>query len=166
VADHAVTAVRVVAGRRVPSGRWSAAALTAAVTSLTAGWIHFAYMTSHWREWWAYGAFFLAMAVFQAAFAPAVLRWPGLWTAYIGIAGNLAVVGMYVLSRTNGVPLGPHTGVVEAATPVDLACTAGEIALVGILLGMVNPAGRRWLINLMLFAGVALWVLRLTNRLN
>ena len=55
---------------------------------------------------------------------------------------------------------------VEAATPVDLACTAGEIALVGILLGMVSPPGRRWVINLLLFAGVALWVLRLTNRLN
>src|SRR5919198_5515220 len=162
----AVNPLRVVAGHRTLGSRWSAAVLAAAVLSMAAGWIHFAFVASHWRDWWAYGAFFLATGVFQALLAPALLRWPNARAALAGVAGNLGIVGMYVLSRTNGIPLGPHTGVVEKATVVDLICTAGEIVLIGVLLGMVGQTNRRWIINLLLVVGVALWVLRLTNRLN
>jgi len=163
VAGIDVAPLRIVAGHRTQSVRWSAAALTAAVLSLVAGWIHFAYVSSHWRDWWAYGAFFLASAVFQALFAPAILKWPNRGTALAGIAGNLAIIGMYVMSRTHGIPMGPHIGVVEKAAAIDLSCAAGEIVLVGILLGMVGTTSRRLIIDLLLVVGVALWVLRLTN---
>ena len=166
MAEVLATGPRDAGGHQAFGRRWPAAALAAALLSIAAGWIHFAYMTSHWREWWAYGAFFLVTGVFQAAFAPAVLRWPGPLTALVGIAGNLAIVGMYVLSRTNGVPMGPHTGVVERAAPVDLACTAAEVVLVGVLLSMMGPISRRWLANALVVAGVVLWMLRLTNHLN
>jgi hypothetical protein len=165
VSDLAVTPLRVVGGHRTNTVRWSAAALTAAVLSLAAGWIHFAYISSHWRDWWAYGAFFLATGAFQALFAPAMLKWPNRWTALVGIAGNLAIIGMYIMSRAHGIPMGPHEGIIEKATVIDLSCTAGEIVLVGILLGMVGTASRRWIINLLLVAGVALWALRFTNTL-
>jgi hypothetical protein len=165
VSDLAVTPLRVVAGHRTNTVRWSAAALTAAVLSLAAGWIHFAFISSHWRDWWAYGAFFLATGLFQALFAPAMLKWPNRWTALVGIAGNLGIIGMYVMSRTHGIPMGPHVNVVEKATAVDLSCTAGEIVLVGILLGMIGATSRRWIVNLLLVAGVALWALRFTNTL-
>src|SRR3954447_218463 len=154
------------AGHRSLGTRWTAAAMSAAGLSLLAGWTHFAYVSSHWRDWWAYGMFFLVSGVFQALFTPAILRWTNRWTALAGIAGNLGIVGMYILSRTNGIPMGPHTGVVESATPVDLVCTATEIVLIGVLLGMVGQTNRRWIINLLLAAGVAMWVLRLTNNLN
>jgi hypothetical protein len=166
VPELAVNPLRVAAGHRTLGSRWSTAVLAAAVMSMAAGWLHFAFVASHWRDWWAYGAFFLATGVFQALLAPALLRWPNAWTALAGIVGNLGIVGMYVLSRTSGIPMGPHTGVVEKATVVDLTCTAGEIVLIGVLLGMVGQANRRWIINLLLAVGVALWVLRLTNRLN
>jgi hypothetical protein len=165
VSDLAVTPLRVVAGHRTNTVRWSAAALTAAVLSLAAGWIHFAYISSHWRDWWAYGAFFLATGVFQALFAPAMLKWPNRWTALAGIAGNLGIIGMYIMSRAHGIPMGPHEGVIEKATAIDLTCTAGEIVLVAILLGMVGATSRRWILNLLLVAGVALWALRFTNTL-
>ena len=165
MSDLAVTPLRVVAGHRTLGTRWSAAALAAAVLSLAAGWIHFVYIASHWRDWWAYGAFFLATGVFQALFAPAMLKWPNRWTALVGIAGNLAIIGMYIMSRAHGIPMGPHEGIIEKAPAVDLTCTAGEIVLVGILLGMVGTTSRRWIINLLLVAGVALWALRFTNTL-
>src|SRR3954452_25489313 len=81
---------------------------TAAAISLAAAWVHLAYMGSHFREWWAYGAFFAAAAAGQAAFAVLVLVRPAVPMLLGGIALNAGIVGMYVLSRTQGVPLGPH----------------------------------------------------------
>ena len=53
----------------------------------------------------------------QALFAPLVLRRPAPWVAAVGIAGNLAIVAMYVLSRTAGPPLGPHAQRPRAGRP-------------------------------------------------
>lgn len=141
------------------------AAPAAAVLSMVAAWVHFAYMTSHWEDWWAYGVFFLVMGVGQGLFAPLVLRSQSPWLLVAGIAGNLAIIGMYVWSRTWGIPLGPHIGVVERAKVIDLAITATEIVLVGVLLAMARSGLRRAVINTLLVAGVALWVLRLTGQL-
>ena len=44
--------------------------------------------------------------------------------------GNLAVVVFYLLTRTLGVPFGPHVGEVEAVGGLDLAATISEVALV------------------------------------
>src|SRR3954471_9206600 len=110
----------------------------AAVLSIAVAWVHLAYTASHLRQWWAYGAFFLAAGVGQALFAPLVLRRPRAWLIAVGIAGNVAIVGMYVLSRTAGPPLGPHARVPERAGVVDLATTAAEIALVGVLVTMLG----------------------------
>ena len=158
-----VNPLRVVAGHRSSRARWSAAVLAAAVLSLGAGWIHLAYATSHWEYWWAYGAFFVATGAFQALLAPALLRWPGSWTGIVGIAGNLGIVWMYLKSRTDGIPMGPHAGVLEKVTPVDMACTVAEVAVIVLLLGIIGPRERRWTLNVLLAAGLAIWALRFTN---
>ena len=103
----------------------------AAALSLGAAWVHLAYVAPHLRQWWAYGAFFLATGIGQALFAPLILRWPRPWLAVVGIAGNLAIVAMYVLSRTNGAPLGPHANVPERVGTVDLATAGAEVVLIG-----------------------------------
>jgi hypothetical protein len=166
---HAAHGPAAVAGapatRTVRAARAARTALTAAGVSLVAAWVHLAYMPSHFREWWAEGAFFLAVGAFQAALAVLLLRRPGTWILLAGIAGNLAVIGMYVLSRTVGAPLGPHAGVPEDAGTIDLATTAGEVCLVGLLLGLLDGATRRRAANVLLALGVLLWALRLTNRL-
>jgi hypothetical protein len=138
---------------------------TAAVLSLAVAWVHFAYMGSHFRQWWAYGAFFLAAGAGQALFAPLILRRCRPWLVAAGIAGNLAIVGMYVLSRTAGPPVGPHAHVPELAGAVDVATTAVEIVLVGVLLTLLGTAGRRWTANALLAAGGLLWALRLSGHL-
>jgi hypothetical protein len=135
----------------------------AAALSLLAAWVHLAYTSSHWRDWWAYGAFFLVTGLGQGLLAAALLRWPRHWTALIGIAGNLAIVGMYVQSRTIGVPLGPHAGVAEQTGAVDLATTGVEIATVALLLALVGSRTRRWIMNLLPLAGALLWAGRLTG---
>ena len=155
--------VRAVAPRRTAPR--IAAPVAAAALSLAVAWVHLAYVASHMRQWWAYGAFFLAAGVGQALFAPLVLRRPAPWVPAVGIAGSLAIVAMYVLSRTTGPPLGPHANVPEPAGPIDLATTGAEIALVGVLLTLLGARSRRWTVNLLVAGGALLWALRLSGRL-
>lgn len=141
-------------------------AASAALLSLVAAWVHLAYAAPHLRQWWAYGAFFLATGAGQALFAPLVLRRPPpRWVVATGVAGNVAIIGMYVVSRTYGPPLGPHVHVPEAAGPIDLATTAIEVCLVGVLLTMMAPVARRRVANLLVVLAVLVWALRLTGRL-
>jgi hypothetical protein len=150
--------------RRVSAPSTTAPAIAAAL-SLAAAWVHLAYVASHLRQWWAYGAFFIAAGIGQALYAPLVLRRPGPAVAAVGIVGNLAIVAMYVVSRTAGPPLGPHAHVPEPAGTIDLATTASEIALVGVLLTLLSVRQRRLAANVLLAAGALLWALRLGGTL-
>ena len=164
MAAQAVAAARATAARPRALRGPGAAAWSAAGLSLIAAWIHFAYTASHWRDWWAYGLFFVAMGVFQALCVPAILRWPrSTWVALATIAGNLGIVGMYFYSRAIYIPLGPHYGVVEDVGVIDFATTAGEIAIVAIMLALTGSRSRRVIVNLLLLTGIALWLLRLTT---
>ena len=137
----------------------------AAALSLGAAWVHLAYVGPHLRQWWAYGAFFLATGIGQAVFSPLILRWPRPALAAVGIAGNLAIVGMYVLSRTNGAPLGPHANVPERVGAVDLATTAAEVVLIGVLVTILGTTARTRVADLLVAGGVIIWTLRLTGHL-
>ncbi len=100
------------------------AAELAAVLSLAGGWVHLAYWQSHWQEWWGYGVFFLLTGIAQGLFAVLIVMRPSRHAALAGIVGNLAIVGTYFLSRTDGVPVGPHEGLAERATAIDWATTS------------------------------------------
>ena len=121
----AVRAARVVT--------WTAAALSA-VTA----YVHFAYTESHFEEWWAYGVLFLIAGQLQAVLALALLRRPPAWVLVAGALVNLGIVGVYVASRTSGLPFGPHANVAERAGAVDLGTTAAEIVLVGLLISLAR----------------------------
>lgn len=143
---------------------WHAARL-AAVLSLTAGWIHFAFMASHFRQWWLYGMFFLASGVAQSLFTVAILRFPRPSVVLAGIVMNLAIVLLYIDSRTVGVPIGPHADVAERTKLIDLAVTGAELVTIGALLVIAGARMRRWAVNAMLLIGGILWYLRLTDQL-
>ena len=133
----------------------------AAALSLAAAGMHLWVLEPHLQEWWAYGAFFLAAALGQAAFAVLILRaHAALARCSRGIAGNLAIVAMYVLSRTNGPPLGPHAGRPEAAGSLDVACTVAELGVIVALLGLLPPRLARRTGTLLALIGIGLWAAR------
>lgn len=109
--------------------------LVAAVAlSLLAALFHLWVMPGHFAEWWGYGAFFLVAAAAQALFALLVLRAPQPWLLRAGIVGNLAIIALWVVTRTVGVPVfGPHAGEVEAVGRLDVASKLAEAALVAVL---------------------------------
>jgi hypothetical protein len=129
-----------------------------AALSLLAGLIHLWVMPEHFEEWWGYGTFFLVTAAVQVLYAPLVLVWPTRMVLLLGISGNLAIVGMYLLTRTVGIPLlGPGAGEVEGFGLVDVCATASEVgiavALGAALLRNTAPEKRRMIL---LIAAVAL----------
>src|SRR5215204_722336 len=130
----------------------------AAALSLLAALIHLWVMPEHFEEWWGYGTFFLVAAAVQVLYAPIVLIWPTRMVLLSGIAGNLAIVALYLLTRTVGIPLfGPGAGEVEGFGLADVCATASEVgiavALGAALLRNAAPERRRMIL---LIAAVAL----------
>jgi hypothetical protein len=111
---------------------------TVAALSLLAGLIHLWVMPEHFEEWWGYGTFFLVAAVAQVRFVPLLLRWPNRTVLLLGIAGNSAIVLLYLFTRVVGIPLvGPEAGEVEGVGIIDVCATSSEAANVlalGVLL--------------------------------
>ncbi|HLE46766.1 MAG TPA: hypothetical protein VI818_00600 [Candidatus Thermoplasmatota archaeon] len=99
------------------------------------------------EEWWGYGLFFIFAAVAQILFGIALVTdalnekdWGPGWQAakrnlfLLGIVGNLAVVALYVVTRTVGIPFfGPEAGQREAVAVIDVVSKATELALVVLL---------------------------------
>jgi hypothetical protein len=111
---------------------WSVTTLhVGAALSLLAAIIHLWVMPEHFEEWWGYGTFFLVVAIAQGLYALFLLRRPGRPILLLGVAGNLIVVILWVVTRTSGIPLvGPHAGEVEEVGALDLLCTLAELGVI------------------------------------
>ncbi|MDP9479824.1 MAG: DUF305 domain-containing protein [Actinomycetota bacterium] len=174
-----MTSIRLGSDRSGPGPRTKTLPYAAATLSIVAALIHLVAMPEHFEEWWGYGTFFLVVAVFQGAYGAALLRRWRPWLLYLGVATNLGVVALWLVTRTAGIPFfGPHAGEVEDVGALDLAATSVELALVFVLLAglwasrpdTVLPAGasraearqrERNLIPILVLAVVALFGLAL-----
>ena len=96
----------------------------AAVATAAAAGAHFAVAPEHFHEWWGFGTFFVVVGVAQLAWAASPSN------AAIGIGGNTALVVLWALSRTTGLPFGPGAGTPEAIGPVDLASVLFQLTAV------------------------------------
>lgn len=122
----------------------------AAVLSLAASALHAGLVDEHLDEWWGYGLFFIAASVGQGLYGLILFALPSRpsWEARdwrrwrrtlyaVGVAGNLAVLALYVVTRTSGIPLfGPAAGAVEEVGTIDLVTKGIEALLVGCLLAL------------------------------
>ena len=95
-------------------------------------------------------------AAAQVLYVPLLVRRPKRSVLLLGIAGNSAIVSLYLLTRVIGIPLfGPETGEVEGVGIIDLCATTTEVAIVvalGALVLMGNARERTTLIGLVLAA--------------
>lgn len=85
------------------------AAHAAAAASLIAAAVHLWAAFEHVDEGGLHVAFFAAVTIAQVLLAWRLLRRPRTAVLLSGIWGTLSVVGVYVLSRTTGLPVGQHT---------------------------------------------------------
>jgi len=129
---------------------------TVATLSLLAALIHLWVMPEHFEEWWGYGMFFLVAGVVQVVYVPLLVRWPNQTVLLLGIAGNSAIVLLYLFTRVVGIPFfGPEAGEVEGVGIIDVCATSSEAAVVvalGVLVLWRLAGERTTLIGLVLSA--------------
>ena len=114
---------------------------------IVSGSAHGLVTQQHFQEWWGYGVFFLTMAICLIGFGLALITdaidpryMPGdvnrirrvMYT--VGAIGIVAILGLYLLTRTTGIPLGPGSGSVESVGVIDLLAKATEVlAVIGLV---------------------------------
>jgi FtsP/CotA-like multicopper oxidase with cupredoxin domain len=125
-------------GRFVVRRSYSAALLT-----LAAAAIHFATAPEHFETYVPYGVFFLCLGVAQAGLAVALLVRPSRRLFAGAAIGTLAVIGLYVASRTTGLPIAPQPWRPEPVGFVDVVCTLLEAVAVPVFLVLLWRPGRR-----------------------
>ena len=139
-------AAATVATRESPAGGarrvFSVEALSTllAVLSAAAATVHFSVIPSHFREHWLFGTFFVLATAFQAGWAVLVARHGSALLYGVGAAVNAAVALAWVISRTTGLPIGPHAGEPEPLGFADVLVTAYEVLIVAGALAIIHLA--------------------------
>jgi len=113
-----------------------------ALLSMGAAVIHFVVIPGHWEEYWGQGLFFIVAAIAQLLWAVWVLVAPSRLIYLAGAAGNAAIVALWIVTRTAGVPAGPGAGEREAVEFADTLATVFEVLLVvgALVLARTVPA--------------------------
>lgn len=115
----AAVTVRSAASSVVPWGAPRVTRRRAAIgMALLAAGIHALVAPGHLRESWLYGTFFLTVAAGQALLGWLLTRRQvAVPVVLAAVWGTVALMGLYVVSRTVGLPLGPshHHGIVAHA---------------------------------------------------
>lgn len=116
--------------------RWLLAAL-----SLGAGVIHFAVSGEHYDVSWAHGTFFAVVAWLQLSWAVAVVLRPTRSLLTAGVLLNAGILGVWVVSRIWGVPIGPDAWTPESIGVSDALSSAFELGIIALALAvLVRPA--------------------------
>jgi hypothetical protein len=165
-------------------------AAVAGACAIVAGVSHLSLAPAHLAEGWYLGAFFAGTGVAQLGLAVA-LRWPlPAWVLQAAVAGHLALIALYVASRTTelpfvpphdpahavdrlpvpggvgeGVPVFPGSRIEEVAA-VDLVCLVAELTLVVALTALLPGRARARLATLMAALGLLALAARTTGLLS
>lgn len=155
--------VETEAPRSGPAIRHSGVLPSLAGLSMLAATAHVWMAPGHLQGWWGYGAFHIAVALAQGLYGAVLLRRPARWVLLAGAAGNLVVLILWLVTRTSGMPLGPHAGDAEAVGFLDLACSLAEAGMVfglGMLAARDLPTEQRIQVVVVAVASsVLLWQL-------
>lgn len=115
----------------------------AALLTAAAGAIHVKAAVEHAPHWWAYGAFFALLAAIQLVGALELARGrEGSGVMAAAAAASLCAVGIWVVSRTVGVPFGPWAGEAEPLGVADTVATFDELCTAALLAAVMYPRRR------------------------
>jgi hypothetical protein len=116
--------------------RWLLAAF-----SLGAGVIHLAVSGEHYQLSWMHGMFFAVVGWLQISWAVAVILRPKRRLLTAGVLLNAGIIGVWVMSRVWGVPVGPEAWTPESVALADALSSGCEFGIVALSLAvLVQPA--------------------------
>lgn len=115
--------------------------VSAAAASAAAGIIHFAAAAEHAPSYPQAAAFFVAIGVFQVAWAALILGRPTGTLYAAGVAASVLTIAVWAVSRTTGLPFGPEAFVREAVGRADVISTLLEEAIVLLTIALAFGAG-------------------------
>jgi hypothetical protein len=98
--------------------------------SIGAAGVHGLVMPEHFNEATLYGAFFAIAATLQLGYAALLLRRPSGVLLATGLAGNLAMLCLWLLTRTVAIPFGPAAGSTEPFGVLDVLASSSESLVV------------------------------------
>jgi hypothetical protein len=124
----------------------SVAHATAVFCLMGSAIIHAAVIRDHFEEWWAAGITFIILASLEGAAAVALLARPSRPLYLAGTWLSQVTIGLWVLSRTVGLPFGPDPFTPEPVGGPDVTATVLEavtwVALTSLFLAKPPPV--RW----------------------
>jgi hypothetical protein len=103
--------------------------------SASAAVVHACVVPEHVDESWLLGTFFAVVAAAQAAWGVAVLGAGGRALRTSGALASLALLALWLISRTIGLPVGPHPWQPEPFGAADLIAATLELGLVACVVG-------------------------------
>lgn len=112
--------------------------LFVAALAWCAGLIHVVVSVEHFGEYVLFGLFFAVLGPLQVVWGAAAYRWPRREVLLAGAAASLAVVALWIASRTVGLPIGPDAGHPEAVGFADVLCSADEFALALLVVALLK----------------------------
>jgi hypothetical protein len=116
--------------------RWLLAAF-----SLGAGVIHLAVSGENYQLSWMHGMFFAVVGWLQISWAVAVILRPKRRLLTAGVLLNAGIIGVWVMSRVWGVPVGPEAWTPESVALADALSSGCEFGIVALSLAvLVQPA--------------------------
>jgi hypothetical protein len=137
-----------------PRSRWTDAA---ALGLLVAGVCHVFAALDHLGHGVLFAAFFLVVGLTQLVVGSGLRRVrPAVAAA--ALAGTVALLVLYVVSRTVALDLGPHSDRPEDPDVLGTAVVICELVAVTALPTLLPLRRRRVAVNVLLAIGVALWV--------
>jgi hypothetical protein len=108
------------------------------VLAIAAGLIHGVAAVTHLGEYWLFGSFFAVLAVAQVVWGALVYRGASRSLLVAGGWASAGVALLWLVTRTAGLPIGPHAGSPESVGPLDTLATLDELAIVLLVLGLVR----------------------------
>jgi hypothetical protein len=117
------------ANERADSRKWL---VRAALLSAVSGLIHMLLTPVYFAQWLGYGAVFFVASVAQFSYAAVLaVNPPNRIILRAGIAGNAAIIIIWAITRTVGIPFfGPQAGQVEPVGLPDLISKAVEVTVI------------------------------------
>jgi hypothetical protein len=126
---------------RVPLRARSEPALLLASLTWAAAIMHAAASAQHVAEWPLAAGFFGALAVAQLSLGALLWARANTATLIAGAAGSAAVVALWTVTRTAGLPFGPEAGHPESVGVLDVVAGADELLLAACAVPLMHDRG-------------------------